>query len=99
MFVTEGARHRPRPESHVRETSVAATVVADMLQYLERRGVPAPEAVRAGGIDLQRPAGPATSAGQVGFLLGFSESSAFHRAFRRWTGEAPSACRARAAAR
>lgn len=39
---------------------------------------------------------PTTSAGQVGFLLGFSEPSAFHRAFRRWTGKAPSAYRAEA---
>ena len=38
-------------------------------------------------------ANPATSAGQVGFLLGFSEPSAFHRAFRRWTGKTPSAYR------
>jgi AraC-like DNA-binding protein len=38
-------------------------------------------------------ANPATSAGQVGFLLGFSEPSAFHRAFRRWTGKSPSAFR------
>ena len=38
-------------------------------------------------------ANPATSAGQVGFLLGFSEPSAFHRAFRRWTGKPPSAYR------
>ena len=37
---------------------------------------------------------PGTSAAQVGFLLGFSEPSAFHRAFRRWTGRAPSAFRA-----
>jgi AraC-like DNA-binding protein len=38
-------------------------------------------------------ANPSTSTGQVGFLLGFSEPSAFHRAFRRWTGKAPSAYR------
>ena len=38
-------------------------------------------------------ANPETSAGQVGFLLGFSEPSAFHRAFRRWTGKTPSAFR------
>lgn len=37
---------------------------------------------------------PGTSASQVGFLLGFSEPSAFHRAFRRWTGQAPSEYRA-----
>ncbi|MES2521623.1 MAG: AraC family transcriptional regulator [Gemmatimonadota bacterium] len=39
-------------------------------------------------------ANPATSASQVGFLLGFSEPSAFHRAFRRWTGKAPREYRA-----
>jgi AraC-like DNA-binding protein len=38
-------------------------------------------------------ANPETSAGQIGFLLGFSEPSAFHRAFRRWTGQAPGAYR------
>jgi AraC-like DNA-binding protein len=38
-------------------------------------------------------ANPSTSTGQVGFLLGFSEPSAFHRAFRRWTGKAPGAYR------
>ena len=27
---------------------------------------------------------------EVSFLLGFSTTGAFHRAFRRWTGQAPS---------
>lgn len=34
---------------------------------------------------------------EVAFLLGFSEASAFHRAFRRWTGHTPADYRSRAA--
>src|SRR4030095_3577397 len=36
------------------------------------------------------------SVGEVAFLLGFSELSAFHRAFKRWTGRSPVTFRAEA---
>lgn len=34
------------------------------------------------------------SIGEVAFLLGYSEPSAFHRAYRRWTGRTPAEARA-----
>ena len=37
------------------------------------------------------------SVAEVAFLAGFSELSAFHRAFKRWTGRTPAAFRARRA--
>ncbi len=46
---------------------------------------------------LDHLARPGTSATDVAFLLGFSEPSAFTRAFRRWTGSAPTAFRASSA--
>lgn len=33
------------------------------------------------------------SVSQVAFLLGFSEAAAFHRAFKKWTGETPASAR------
>ncbi len=39
---------------------------------------------------------PSVAVSEVAFLLGFSSESAFHRAFRRWMGVAPSEFRARA---
>jgi AraC-like DNA-binding protein len=38
------------------------------------------------------------SLAEIAFLLGYSQSSAFNRAYRRWTGRTPSADRRRAAA-
>ncbi|QSQ19934.1 AraC family transcriptional regulator [Pyxidicoccus parkwayensis] len=41
------------------------------------------------GLALELTRNPEVSLGEVAFLLGFSEPSAFHRAFRRWTGRTP----------
>jgi AraC-like DNA-binding protein len=38
---------------------------------------------------LQMVDDPTLSIGEIAFVLGFSEASAFHRAFRRWTGRTP----------
>jgi AraC-like DNA-binding protein len=38
-------------------------------------------------------ADPTRSLSEISFLLGFSEQPAFSRAFRRWTGQSPSAAR------
>jgi len=38
---------------------------------------------------------PQISLAEIAFLLGFSEASAFHRAFRRWTGRTPGDVRER----
>lgn len=39
------------------------------------------------------------SLAEIGFLVGFADPSNFHRAFKRWKGETPSAYRARSSSR
>lgn len=44
---------------------------------------------------MRHVAGDRYALGEIAFLLGFSELSAFSRAFKRWTGESPTHYRAR----
>lgn len=46
---------------------------------------------------LQYLSDPKLAVSEVAYLLGYSEPSAFHRAFKRWTGMTPKEMRARAA--
>ena len=41
------------------------------------------------GLAMKYIADAALSLGEIGYLLHFSDATAFHRAFKRWTGEAP----------
>ena len=49
------------------------------------------EALRERAVELLRRPGSAIA--EVAFVLGFSDPTAFHRAFRRWTGVTPQAWR------
>jgi len=49
------------------------------------------------GLSLRYLADPRISIAETAYLLGYSEPSAFHRAFKRWTGQTPSQARGRAA--
>ena len=44
---------------------------------------------RAGDLALRYLADPKIAVAEVAYLLGYSEPSPFHRAFKRWTGKTP----------
>ena len=58
---------------------------------LEEQGVAFAELLDDVRADLAKNklSGSDLSLGEIGFLLGFSEQSAFNRAFKRWTGKTP----------
>jgi AraC-like DNA-binding protein len=71
------------PRTLQRALAAEGTTLAGILDELRREM--AASHVAAGGLSLT----------EIAFLLGFSEVSAFHRAYRRWTGHAPGLDRAR----
>ena len=68
-----------------RKLADAGTSYSDVLESVRRE------------LAEQYLADPARSLSEISFLLGFSELSAFSRAFRRWRGQAPSKVRDSAA--
>ena len=91
---------RQQVERLLPEGAVSANAVAGALglsdRTLRRRlrecGVSYQQLLDAVRCDLARRAlaRPGTSVGEVAYALGFSDTSAFHKAFRRWTGKRPS---------
>lgn len=69
------------PRTLQRRLAGEGTSHADLLSEVRR--VRAEAYLRAGDVSIS----------EVSWLLGFSEQSAFTRAFRRWTGQAPTALR------
>jgi Arabinose-binding domain of AraC transcription regulator, N-term/Helix-turn-helix domain len=67
----------------------------DVLIAELRDGEPSAARVATRLMAVRHLANPRTSIGEVAFLLGFSELSAFYRAFRRWTGQTPAQFRDR----
>lgn len=65
--------------------------VRTLQRYLADEGTSHKEILRTLRVDLAHSylQDRGLGIGEVAFLLGFSEASAFHRAFRRWTGSTP----------
>jgi AraC-like DNA-binding protein len=72
-----------RPRTLQRALAAEGATLAGLLDELRRET--ASSYLATGGISLT----------EIAFLLGFSEVSAFHRAYRRWTGHAPGLDRGR----
>lgn len=94
---------RKQVATHISDGAVSLGVVARRLNLSERslqrrldeeglRFADIVEEVRK-DLALRYIADPALSLGEVAFLLGFSEPSPFHRAFKRWTGSTPAQAR------
>jgi AraC-like DNA-binding protein len=66
-----------------------------LTRHLEREGVTYKDLLEQARRELsfQYLANPATDIQQIAFLLGYSETAAFSRAFRRWSGQSPAAYR------
>jgi AraC-like DNA-binding protein len=71
------ARLKMSPRTLSRHLAAAGTSFHDLLEGLRRE------------LALRHLAGDQLSIAEIAFLLGFADLKAFHRAFKRWTGEKP----------
>jgi len=104
---TFAARVRRKIVEHLAEGAVSLAAIARSLRMSERslQRRLADEGVAFDALldslrhelALRYLAKQATAIGEVAYLLGYSEPSAFHRAFKRWTGKTPAEARVRAA--
>jgi AraC-like DNA-binding protein len=74
------------------ELAMSARNLQRALQAEQRTYQDVLDEVRA-GLARRYLADAQNTVSQVAFLLGFSEAAAFHRAFKRWTGQTPSELR------
>ena len=88
------------PDIH-RTAELVGTSVRTLQRHLKAEGHTFAELLDSVRKELARSylRDAALSVSEVAFLLGYSEPSSFHRAFKRWEGEGPSEFRARTASR
>ena len=91
-FVTRLRRHRERQRVSIDDIARRlATSPRSLQRRLRDEGVTFADLVRRTREDLARRylKDPGLTVTEVAYLLGFSEASAFSRAFRAWTGRTP----------
>jgi AraC-like DNA-binding protein len=88
-LITENLRHGEPAQSEVaRKLALSERTLQRRLREADTSFAAILDAVRRQLAQLYL-AEPTLGLHEVAFLLGYSEPSAFHRAFRRWTGKTP----------
>src|SRR5262249_43299423 len=80
--------------------TVSADLIRGLIDCAAQCGVPRPrltDMVICNGSAKPASSPPARYSGDIAFLLGYSEESAFSRAYKSWTGRPPSETHSRGA--